>query len=282
MKRILGFLAVGLVACGGPNDQTVLKELRVISIRTEPALWDAQQDTVVTSTVFEVEPSTAETLTWSCLPGPDGCIEAGFGDFSFPLDSFTTVSTPNELEEVVHTIRGIPLPPEAAGIPFGPFVYTLACEPGLCPLIEAVQANPEPGSKAWQKAVDSLSDPFTLLQDYPIEGVALSYRSLEILPPESEQPAPIVVERLNDRNEAALEAELKIRFSVESDAPVTVYPFTEIGGFVESSLQVLPEEGEVSLTWVAPAEAGSGRIYVDFEGTEGRSTLWRGNLKAKK
>lgn len=278
-----------LVGCMGAAEETLVDELRVVSVRGTPPILDLTAGTTITATVFDPQVAPVEVLLWSCTPGPNGCFEAGPGGAATALSDWTTLAAPED-EEVSLSVTGSPdLVDVLGGVELPPaFVWALACEEGLCPLHEEVRAAPEAGSDAWQAVVDQLADPFSLAETLPLVGTSLVFRTFEAvaLPVDAERPQNPRVTRLDEGFEIPSGETLTLRFAVEAEETVLVYPVASAGGFRAQVSEV--SEGEVEVTLVAgvpdseeapPLEPGTVlQTYVSFEGDNGGSSLWRGTF----
>ena len=283
-------------------EETLLTELRVVSLRGAPPYVDVIEGTTVTASVYRPDPG-ARTLVWTCTPGGElDCAEAGTAAQPTPLASIATLG---DGDEVAHAVVPPASRPGAAGPPPGvgdgegitveepitagppALVWALSCDPGVCPLFAAYEAAPAPGTPAWQEVVAQLADPFTLLEGLPKVGTAATFRTLDTLlvvggavgptnPEITGPPAPLIVRGGET---------LSLRFQISgTESAVTAWPAGTAGGFELASVEA--ESGVVELVYVArdgqveenPA-LPSGTVvdvYVAFEAEDGGSALWRG------
>jgi hypothetical protein len=275
-----------LVGCG-PSEETLLDELRVISLRSDPAVLQFESETTITATVYSPDDAAADVLIWTCLPVGEGCLEADALGAQRPLSAWTTVSTlvGDEAQHVVPATGPLP-PAEVLGgftvdrVP----VWALTCAPGACPLMDAVRADPPVGSEAWVDAAAALRDPFNLIVGLPIANTSLSLRSMPAQgTPEVEASNPLVeVAEPVDETPAGPEGTRTLVFDVQHPGAVMAYPLASFGAFTEREVEVI--DGRVSLEWVVPElveEAEQVRVYVAFEAADGGSAIWRGALAAK-
>jgi hypothetical protein len=281
-------MALPLVCgCMGGNPDTLLEELRVVSLVADPPVFDPTVGTTLTAWVHEDdEDAEVEVLIWTCIPGPDGCLEGGSGTATLPLSNFTTVTTPTDQQATF----------EVAAVPFladffsdgGPpmFTWALACEVGLCPVIDQVRDDPQAGTPEWRLAYEFLSDPFTGLESLPLEGTAASFKTLEIGVFDTLPTNPVVTLVSPETLTIASGDRLTLRFEVTADVSVTAFPLATAGGFTETERAV--EDGAVEVELVAgvpdsedapPVPVGTViQTYVGFEADDGGSAIWRGEV----
>lgn len=271
--------------------ESLVTELRVMGWQAEPPYMDAAAGTLLTATLFQPDDTPVRVLTWTCTPGPLGCFEAGTEDNRKALSTFTQIATPTD---GVVTDQADPLvfflPAAAAGADLPPvFAWTLACVEGACPILDAVAADPAPGTVAWDDALAGLADPFTLLQTLPKVGTAATFRTLDIRLVADGETAPTnpTVSLASPSPITAPSGGIQaITFTVQADAPTLAFPVATAGGFEASEVEVA--DGEVTVTFVAgqedsedsPALAPGSEVelFVTFETEAGGSTVWRGML----
>jgi len=262
MRAISLVLAGALVACAGPSDETLMKELRVLSLKTDPPQWSGFTPPTMTS--FTIDPTNdgGEVLIWSCLPQESGtCAEDLLGDIS----AFTNIG--NVADETL----SMTLPTLPAEIPFGPNIFGLACLTDLCPLIEDVRKNPAPGTEEYDAVIRDLSDPFTAIANLPIEGTALSFRTL-LVDDGSGAQHPTVRRIDSWGDDLQVNDQIPVRLYIEADSPATVYPFTTAGGFQMPSYDLVGNQ--VEMVYFAPEEPDVATIWIAVETEKGGSTLW--------
>jgi hypothetical protein len=258
----------------GPNVETLIDDLRVVGVVLEPPEASPGDVMEIEITLSDPGENGAEVLFWTCtdLSFSGDCIESGF-------DSPWAVSVP------IEDGRGAlswPVPPSTQfifdkGVPRFPVSFrVLACEVGLCPLVEASLSGDA-------DAVEDLSDPTETLRELPFEGVSYATRLawLSGQPRDAHNTNPVVspsfvsedlVERING---------VEMVFSVEDEQDVLVYGYAEQGGFSRPETPV--RDGEVTVTWFPPENGAKGDVpvYVAFEDGEGGSALWTGVIASK-
>ncbi len=259
-----------LIACGGPDEDTLIDELRVVSITAEPPEVAPGGTSMLTATVADPAGTGPDVLVWTCTNFGDGCLEAaapGMGTTVGALTDgqlVTDRTAPMELAGIVGD--GVTVLPV--------FTWALACEPGLCPIIDLATAAPDPGTEDGDTLATLLADPFTMMEDLPLLGTSLAFVTLSV----STRATPVVNPTLIptfDTVSAAPEASATLGFDVVGGAEI--YGYTTLGGFEMDGYVVV--DGRAELVWFAPLEAEPGdvaELYVVVNGPDGGSALWRG------
>ena len=144
ISTLLGLLTC--IACGGPNDETLVDELRVLAMVSRPPEV-APGETYTIQHVTHIPVGTAsERITWPCTFDGTGCAEAAFAT---QLQDWVHLTEPNG-EEVSTSSSRAPEGLQAILSEDTPQLqiphWTLACAPGLCPIIDAVRNAPEQGT----------------------------------------------------------------------------------------------------------------------------------------
>ncbi len=248
-------LALGLVACGGPNEETLIEELRVVAAVADPPQVGLGQPYELAATIADPLGEGGDWAMWTCVPEVVE-LPPGVEDLQLPPlePGCQVVGGSLEEETVSATFVGLPFP-----------VYVMACNPGLCDLPGATEAQ--------------LQDPDAWMQELPMSGVALGRRFPRLLEAGEEAGAnPVVVEVDGLEEEVAAEAELTLSFLVPGAE--TAFGYTTAGGFARRSYDV-GSVGNTELVWVAPAEAGPARLYVVFVDELGGTAVWTADLTVR-
>lgn len=272
---------VALAGCDMVSDETVVDELRVVSLRTDAAVFTAEAGGTVRATVHDPDGRPVDVLLWTCTG--DGCAEAGVSDAPVALSAWTSVqSAPDAVWEVAPP-AGVDL---AASGPAQ--VWALACTVGTCPVIDAVRADPTPGSDAWRAAVDQLADAFDTVASLPIANTSAAFRVVPwvALPPGV--PAPPAPSIVRTAPEGALTipsgGRLALRVAVDAGGEaVTVYPSASDGGFVEAEVEAVDGEAEVTLVAGVPDDPDRGpvapgtvlRLWIHAESATRGAAMWQ-------
>ncbi|MED5369704.1 MAG: hypothetical protein VX899_01700 [Myxococcota bacterium] len=259
-----------LLACGGMGDPaTTLRDVQVLTIASDPGVLGP--GSVGTLDTFVADPvgEGIELLQWPCTPTSDGeCAEhAAILDgtsedwLGLTRSDQTTLSVDIATPAALQPLLGPdPLPLWS--------VWTLACAPGLCPLMEA----------QGDTLVEGLADPTELLVDLPIDGVSLTrgwvYGAAE------SSPAPGV--SCSAPETAAPEGEVLVSCTLDAllDDDSALYGYATAGGweapFVETGLS-----GPVEYAWYAPEDPGTVTLYVVVVDARGGQGIWSGSLRVE-
>lgn len=271
--------ALGGVACGGPVEETLVDELRVVAAIPDQAELGAGEAFTLTNTIVHPTDEDVDTLVWMCTPtGSPGspCLEALAGDGAWFATAAGAGRT-SSVEMVVSPALSAGLTDVPAFVP----TWVLACEPGLCPIID--EASAAVTADQFASVAEQLADPVTLLQDLPLVGVAATQRGVAV---SSRADA--------DRNlhpviaEAPLaplfgDAEVGVTFdlAVDDRGELTAFSYATAGGFSEASTAA--DDSGVSLTWFAPEEGdGSVDLFVVVRDGEGGEALWSGTAEIQR
>lgn len=270
-------LCIACIACGGPNEETLVDELRVLSIVTEPPEV-APGDSVTLQHLTHIPDGTgAERLVWTCTFDGTGCAES---QFATQIDDWVHLVEPNGTELQTHDLMvpsalGAALSDELPQIQLP--LWTLACAPGLCPIIDAVRQSPTPGTDEWIRVSDALANPFEWMNEYPKKGVSLATKAVTVslAPQETRNTNPTITRDTIDPITVLLEESTPLTFTVSDDDPMTTFAYTTIGGFESTSESV--SSGPVTQTLFAPTvdpEERNGRIYIVVNDSRGGSAIW--------
>ena len=296
-----------LAACGGRNDQTTLTELRVVAMIAEPPEVGPGQSTTLTSVVVDPAAAGVETLTWTCTDLGEGCIEPTLGPDWYvigtpDIDGVVTATfavpglggpppgtgdtgagdtgagdtgagdtgagdTGTGDTGTGDTGGGSDTSTLPAAVPLIG-AYTLACAPGVCPVITKAQAGTLEAS--------DLADPTAMMKGLPLTGTSLATRRIWLgsgvnahqNPQATLAEAPVV------GSEVALRFTVTGTFGEEPSA----FGYAE-GGAFDAARYRIEEDGTVTLNWIPPEEGGLGNVYVVFNDGLGGTALWRRTLE---
>lgn len=291
MNRGLAALALIGGCAMGINEETRLTALTVVALPLASADGVTPRGDWLPGEANEValvigDPSLTgdyQGLVFLCTGFGAGCAEASL---EVPLSSLAQVIS-DDLVGVV-TVPSLPpgaLPPGAA---VG--VWALACRPGRCDdLLDAVRADPAPGSDAWASLWGRLGDPGALLDGVALDDASLASRFVPLVvdaqAPRNLPPALLVVDAPAT---IAPEGELVFRVDVthasldatpdddgQPDSPgaeLVGFGLATGGGFLQRSDHA--SDGSARLRWVAPEEAGPAELLmVVNDGLGGQSAV---------
>lgn len=249
-----------LIGCGGPNEETLVDELRVMAMVVDPPEVAPGADAAITTYVADPLEEAPDVMVWTCTNLGDGCLEAALEDQG------TTVASP--ADGIVSTTRTAPAE-LAYAVGDGETVlpvllWALACVPGACPVIDLAASSPS-GSQALS---DFLADPFTGMEDLPLVGTSLAFSTIDV----SMRADPLLNPGFaSTPTEVVGAPEETVSLDFETDA-YELWGYTTGGGFVMPSYLV--EDGAITMEWVAPADAGTYTMWVVGTGEAGGTVVW--------
>jgi hypothetical protein len=270
-------LLLGLLAC----DETPYDASRVSTLRVVAAVADPPEVTpgdTVSLTVHTADPEQrgADVLVWPCSDIGAGCLEA---TPARPLVTWTDVRRDvDEVERVRFDVPSVLGDVIADTGPITFLVWVLACEPGVCPIIDAVAAGPEAGSQAWNDVVVQLGSPEAWLVDLPMERTSLAARrvTLSERAVDARNVNPSVTGMSPDLS-AVVGETLNLTFT--TDSGVQARFVSTSGGFGGSSLPI--SLGTLSVRWLAPQVPGNVDMWVVIDDGIGGSAVWRGEVDVR-
>ena len=262
---MVGSLAI-LVGCmPGPQRETLVDDLVVLAAVPSSPEVDAGESFGVDVHLGRPNAAAVDLLVWSCFPARDeACLEEG------SENRFVVVEDAQEVSSVERTVPLELAFPLNAGEELPLFVWSMACETGLCPLIE--------DAKAGQVDESTLLNPIDELQELPFDGVSLAAQRiwLSARSPEERRKNPEVAASFEVPELVSAGESVMLDFQVEDHMEVVeAYGYSLSGGFGEVSARVF--EGEVALEWFAPEELEGSeptRVWVVFQSEEGGSAVW--------
>jgi hypothetical protein len=262
-----------LVACaGGPNDATLVDELRVVAaVADAPEIGPGEQ-TELTAWIADPGDVQPEVAIWTCTFAGDGCLETGTA-----LSEW--VAQPALVDGQV--TASVTASPALAELLTGPeelpmSVWMLACDPGLCPLFDALDAAP--GTDAYDDAVDQLTSPLDWLSDLPKEGVSLATKSVAVSArePDLRNQNPTLQVDVMVLQDGSAELTPTID-DVDAGPDAAVWGLATSGGFEQTSTAW----DEDPMLWVEAmdeADTPSPEWWVIATDALGGSAVWTGTM----
>lgn len=231
----------------GPSEETLIAELRIVAMATDPPVVEPLDPFQLTITVADPLGEGGDLLVWACVPDKVADTVA--------LES-ACVSDLQSIDADQLTVDQLAIAP----LP----LWALACAPGLCGDLSSV---PEA----------RLQDPIAWLQELPISGVSAGFK-LTPVAQEGDDP-PAVNPKLLTTPTSPVVADpvdgTELTFVAQGAA--TAYGYATAGGFSAPSYDV-SSEGDVTLTWFAAEEQSTpARLYVVFEDGRGGVEVWLGD-----
>jgi len=284
-------LLTGVFGCAmGPSAETLVDELRVLAVLADKPEARPGETIALESLVVDPLDAGYDVMAWTCTPGPDGCLEsAGFTGVAW--DGLVAAAGP-ESPWVESAYFVAPLLAEFVGPDPVPLVqhWTLACEPGLCPVLDAALEAPDPGSVEASALRAELGEPFTILEDLPMEGVSLALRSLAVSTRDDTERLqnPTVSCRSQDGEDGApLTVEAGGRLTMVCavsgtyDGDAALWGYTTAGGWEGEAQELDPGDTEKEYVWIAPEEVPEAAVPVWVVSVDGFGGvgLWSGEVE---
>lgn len=263
-------LSILLIGCApGPAEPSLVRDLRVIAATVEPPEIGPDEVAAAAITVAAPLGEGVETLAWTCLDLGDGCLEAAAADWLVIGDQPTL-----DLELTA---------PPAAIVEQAPFLpvtlWTLACAPGVCPVIAEAEAAVVSGTLPPGLAT-GLADPASWLADLPMAGVSLARRTVIVSarPVEARNTNPTLVVTPPDGLSVGGSAELSIAATDADGDMLTAWVYATDGGFERAEL---PVDAPADVVLYAPEATGTVDLWVVVEDGRGGSALWSGTVEVR-
>ena len=284
-------LLTGVFGCAmGPSAETLVDELRVLAVLADRPEARPGETVALESLVVDPLDAGYDVMAWTCTPGPDGCLEAaGFTGVSW--DGLVTAAQPEDpwLESAYFVA---PQVSEFVGPEPVPLVqhWTLACEPGLCPVLDAALAEPAPDSAESDALRAALGEPFTLLEDLPMLGVSLALRSLSVSTRDDAERVQNPTVECSARDgepgeplsvEAGGRLPMLCAVSGTYDGDAALWGYTTAGGWEGEAQELDPGDIDKEYVWIAPKEAPDVPVpiwVVSVDGFGGVG-LWSGEVE---
>lgn len=276
----------------GPSAETLVDELRVLSVLAEPPEARPGELVELESLVVDPEERGYEVATWTCTPlGDAGCAEAagltgGVWDGLAVDAADETAWFPSSYlvaPQLADFVSATPIPLAQH--------WTLACEPGLCEALDLAGDAPEPGSRDAEALQELLSDPFSFMEGLPKQGVSLALRSVsvstrddaervqnptvECRPAGGEVGDPLTVE---PRGRLPLDCAVAGRF----DGDGAIWGYATAGGFEGDNQEVDDGDVDKRYPWIAPkAEDVDGPVFLWVVVSDGFGGvgIWEGSVE---
>ena len=169
-----------LTGCSSGPRRTLVDNLRVLVLVPESPEIAPNETTGLDIVVADPLERGFDRLTWTCTRlGPE-CAEALLDPDSPWLRLEAEAGGASGLS--TGSVTASPALFEVASQDPLPLVqvFTLVCEPGLCDVLDAALAGVEPDSAAADQLQSDLTDPFSLLEDLPLEGVSLASWTVDV------------------------------------------------------------------------------------------------------
>ena len=302
MNRLLsGYVACMMISCMGPDQETLVDELRVMAIQTVPAevqLRDFAPDEsgvvdapVINVVVADPLQSGYQVAIWPCTNIGEGCEERKV--FEDTPEEWVAIIEGTESLVTVQVLNNplwgallsqSPTPDVPVSITS---IFVLACAPEVCVEIQ----NAINGT--WD--LDKFANPLDWISKLPLEGSSMAIKQLPVsngmtddtrlknptLIPLFDLEEPLTVSGVDP---TLLPFEITL-FQQDADV-ASIFGYTTRGGFARNvfannGLQMsVGESAERLVTWYADpaedAESGPATLFVIVEDGVGGTDFWVG------
>lgn len=270
-----------LAACATSPDLTnVIRGIQVVAIEASPAEPRAEEPLTLTAWVADGIGRGSDVLVWVCTPVDGHCLESGLvADTALPFSLWSRVG---EAEVAFASVSSWPqyvaLAGEVVPLPDGLgggnlLVWALACAPGVCPIIDRVAIDPEPGSDAWRETERMLADPASWIDTVPRGQASLALKSVGVWYPEGAGGRPDEPNRAPILEPVAIHEDRVTKFRVgDPDGDLlSIRSFTTAGGVV----QTRTGDTGLGVLWEEPLRPGREAVrFVVAEDGRGGTTVW--------
>lgn len=251
----------------GPDTSTLLADTQVVMVRSDPPALGAGQVATLETLIVDPQERGLEVMQWTCTFAGEGCLEPQFAmDESDPWPGLVY----EDSERFEGSVMASPALAEVLGPEPVPLlsIWTLACEPGLCPLMDA----------EGDALMEGLESPADLLQDLPIYGVSLSQRRIRVAGVPLEATNPTIV--CEGPSEGVVEEEMAFSCTVEGEfaEQAAVYGYANSGGWEGQSVQILNGAVELDYNYFPSEEPGPVDLYLVLQDGNGGSALWEATV----
>lgn len=259
-----------LTACGGANDETLLDELRVLSVLPQEPEIAPGETTTVSVRVVDPEATGFRALVWTCTRLGEDCLEDEEG-------RTTSLATVEEGRAAVPVTASMALAAVASESPL-PLVtiWALACADDACPLLDEVERGDPIDADMWANPTDWMSE-------LPITGTSLALATLRVSTRSAETRhvnPTIAVSPEAPSAAAGKSVEVEVAITGELGSEARVWGYATAGGFERPSDRPNARL-EANLSWIAPDTAGSADGFLLLVDDEGGGALWEGGLRAE-
>jgi hypothetical protein len=259
-----------LTACGGANDETLLDELRVLSMLPQAPEIAPGETTTMDVRIVDPDAGGYRALVWTCTQLGEDCLEDEEG-------RTPALATVEDGRAAVPVTASMALAAVASDSPL-PLVsvWALACADDACPLLDEVERGDTIDADVW-------ADPTDWMSELPIEGTSLALSSVQVSTraADTRHVNPTITvspEAPSVTPGGSVEVEVAITGELGSEA--RVWGYTTAGGFERPSDRPNARL-EARLDWIAPATAGSASGFLLLVDDEGGGVLWEGTLTAE-
>ena len=285
------WVLLGMLSCGGGAiDERRVAGIDVVTVEVDPPRVVIFESVSVTAWVVDSARRDPDVLVWPCTAiqiddrircaeGLDvdgvgvpvsawvrsGVITDQHATFSIPAPLLTYLAVQQQDPELLDD-EGIPVP-----------VFVMACAPGVCPIFEAVRADPAPGSDAYARLARQLADPDLLAGQGERAEVSLAVKLFHLVSDQAEEHIPPDLRPVGRRT-----FEDPIRYRWQWQLTPGVLPGRDEGGNPSYSTRIRYTQGGVlsntlvndvlTVEWLGIFGQPAGEMVVSLSDDEGGVT----------
>jgi hypothetical protein len=265
-----------LLGCGGGAlGPTEVDDVLVIATVVSPPEVGLGDRVSVTVAVADPAALGVQVLLWTCVPFDGGCAEDAA---LLPSERLAIVDP--ALDEAVELLAPDELSFDGEGQTLEVPLWALACVPGDCGPLDAMAEVLERGELFDDQQRADLADPSRWAEEIGFDGANLAVRTVTAstrgVAERNQNPfySATYLEGLDpvlvaDRGEAV---DLGFLVGDPNGDTVYAYAYTTIGAFAERRTKV--EDGVVHPWFLAPAQAGTGELWIVFDDRDGGVAVW--------
>ncbi len=272
-------VAVGLLALGcAPvdEDRTLVSELRTVAVEANPP--EVGLGETLQLRLFHHDPAGPagegfDMALWLCTPVEGGCQEAELTGLPLSLLSRVVRGAPTE-QELLFPIPAVPGDLFIGSAEVVPVIAWIAvCRPGACPIIDALEADPELASEAYNETVGLMARVDTWLRDVPRDAGSVAVRRvfLSLRPSFERLTNPLILLR-SELSPLPPDREVELRFATTAE---TLVPYTSAGRFTQN---VASGSVDAPLVLRTPAGPGPFRVWVVADSDRGGQAVFTAEL----
>ncbi|HHO49468.1 MAG TPA: hypothetical protein ENK18_01030 [Deltaproteobacteria bacterium] len=252
-----------------PVEEIVIDDIQILGLVMDPPESGPGEIVQLTPWVIAPEGRGYDLLVWTCTPlNGDGprCLEALLGIEPWAIsvapgeDLFAPgqLWVPPEAAELLTLVETLQLP-----------LYSLACEPQRCPIIERVIRAPPWPSSTWSELYAELADPQAMMSRIGFQGAHLAIRSFVLsrgLDADTRNTNPTITPTSFIPSGSLVTSqtlELSFRIGDRQGGAMVAYGFASEGAITPSERVRF---NEVTLYYTAPeVPTSSAQIWVVIE-----------------
>lgn len=258
-------------------DPSWLDELQVVSVVLEPPSLDLGSSVEVTVTAVDPRERGAEVLVWSCTDFGVGCFEqTNFDGTPRPISQWARAATlvGDEASVSLPVEFAVLTPEEARKLDIVGLVWALACAPGVCDLIRAVQAEPEPGSAEWDDVARRLAHPEEWMAELRPGWASLAVKAIPV-GGDNANPA-LSADPVRLESPPGASRSFRVDFADDEEVErLQLAAWSTLGPVAAAR-----DAGGAVITWSAPeGVSGTGRVYAVVSDGRGGQAVLAGDLK---